>query len=124
LAKTRIRIAELPCEIASREILPSIRAAIVKYLLEKGYSKYAVARMMGLTPASVTYYVSGKRGNPELEAKLLSNSHRRVIEKLASIIEKAWRDGADSETYTRYRDLICKLCSGFNPAARAAGCSH
>ena len=118
-----VRITELPCELASREILPSIRAAIVRVLVEeRGYSKYTVAKMMGLTPASITYYMSGRRGNPDLQKKLLNSDYRRVVEALADIIERAWKQGADIGAYTRYRNLVCTICSGFNPLARAAGC--
>ncbi|MCE4627612.1 MAG: hypothetical protein F7C34_00475 [Desulfurococcales archaeon] len=119
---SRLRISELPCEIASREILPSIRAAIVRVLLAKGYSKYTVARMMGLTPASITHYLRGKRGRPDLEEKLLSEPYKSLIEKLAEIVEKAWKTGINGKTYSSYRDLVCTLCSGFNPVAKEAGC--
>ena len=120
-----VRIAELPCELASREILPSIRAAIVRVLVEeRGYSKYTVAKMMGLTPASITYYMSGKRGNPDLQNKLLSGGYRRIVEMLADIVERSWKQGADNKSYMKYRDLVCTICSGFNPLAKAAGCPH
>ncbi len=122
----RYHTMELPCEIASREILPSIRAAIVRYLVEeRGLSKYSVAKIMGLTPAAVTYYLKGKRGNPELEAKLLDEPrYREIIVKIADMILNAWREGFKQGVYSRYKKMVCVLCASFNPRAQEAGCPH
>ena len=118
------RLAEMPCEYASREILPSIRAALVRYLVEvKGYSKYRVAQMLGLTPASVTHYIKGVRGNRELQEKLLREPYRSLIAKLAEIIIAAYNLGITREFYTRYKGLVCQLCAGFNPIAQEYGCA-
>ena len=119
------RLSELPCEYASREILPSIRAALVRYLVEeKGFSKYKVAKMLGITPASVTYYIKGARGNPALQAKLLSPPHKALIASMAEMIIRAYQEGVSREFYTRYKGLVCRICAGFNPVAQEYGCAQ
>ncbi len=122
---TAMKISELPCEYASREIIPSIRAALVKYLVEeRGFTKYTVAKMLGITPASVTYYLKGARGNRRLEEKLLSEPYISFIKRLADIVVEAYNSGITRERYTAYRNVVCTLCSGFNPIVQASGCAH
>ncbi len=53
---------KLPCETGVWTILPSIRACLVQELLELGISQKEVALRMGITPAAVCQYTSGKRG--------------------------------------------------------------
>ncbi len=115
-------LAELPCERASREIIPSIRAALVKYLIEKkNLSRYSVAKLLGITPASVTNYMKGERGNSLVEQLLMSDEYIGIIELMASIILQ--HNGLyDKDAYTQYKDLVCKLCSQINEAAKKANC--
>ncbi len=121
----RATIAELPCERASRVIIPSIRAALVRHLVEnKKISRYNVAKLLGITPASVTNYMKGERGDPELEKRILSEEkYYRIIEVMANLILSSKGLG-DPKTYVRFRELVCTICSGLNEVAQRAGCNQ
>ncbi len=107
----RGKIAEMPCEYAAREIIPSIRAALAVVMVEMGASKYRVASLLGLTPAAVTYYVTGKRGSRYLREILSNNDLRRVVERVASIL----LGNASIEVKEKaFRAIICYLCNHFN----------
>jgi predicted transcriptional regulator len=117
LAKARVgggRIAEMPCEYAAREIIPSIRAALAVVMVEKGASRYKVASILGLTPAAVTYYISGKRGGRFLEKILSDPQLRKPVEKVGSIL----LSGESIRVKERaFRTLICYICSKLNKYA-------
>jgi len=51
-----------PCEEIVWEVLPGIRATIAQELVRRGVSQREVSRLMDVTPAAVSQYVSGKRG--------------------------------------------------------------
>ncbi len=51
-----------PCEEVVWEILPGIRATIAQELVKRGVSQREISKLMNITPAAVSQYVSGKRG--------------------------------------------------------------
>ncbi len=120
--KQNMPLAELPCEKASRLIIPSIRAALVKYLIEhRNLTRYHVAKLLGITPASVTNYMKGERGTKLIEQLLMNQDYYRVIEKMADVIIRNRGLYTDS-AYVQYKDLVCTLCSQLNEAAKKANC--
>jgi len=90
-----------PCEIASRDIIPAIRAIIVIGLYKKGTSQTQIASFLGITTAEVNYYIKGKRGNNEIINKLQSDVE--FMDTVSSTVEKIIND----------TDVInlCTLCS-------------
>jgi len=108
------RIAEMPCEYAAREIIPSIRAALAVVMVERGASRYKVASILGLTPAAVTYYVSGRRGGKLLEKILADPQLRKLVERVGSILLSGESVSVKEKTF---RVLICYLCSKLNKYA-------
>lgn len=58
---------------SSREVETSIKAILAKKLVEYGFTQRTVARALGVSPATITYYVSGCRGDQELIKLLLSD---------------------------------------------------
>ena len=91
--------------IVVQYILPAIRAAISRELVEKqGFRKSQVAKLMGLTPAAVTQYLNRSRGD-NLESLLDSEEIKGLVSELADEIVRG-----DSPT-----DLIvlqmCRICS-------------
>ena len=53
----------LPCEVIARRVLPALRAMIARELVEKhGLAQSEVASLLGVTQASVSHYLSAKRG--------------------------------------------------------------
>ena len=51
-----------PCQEIVWDVLPAIRAAIVKELVEDGVSQLEAARLLELAPSAVSQYLSKKRG--------------------------------------------------------------
>ncbi len=84
-----------PCEIIVWEVLPCIRAALAKELVEKGLSQNETSKMLGITQAAVSQYTSKKRGtklNFQQDAKA-------EISKLADDLVLGSKD-----------DLIVRIC--------------
>lgn len=55
-----------PCMIVVQHLLPPIRVAISKKLVEEyGLKKIKVSQLMGLTPAAITQYLNQKRGDDQ-----------------------------------------------------------
>ena len=87
-----------PCEIIVWNVLPSIRAALVEELVKSGISQKEVSKMLGITPAAVSQYVSKKRGH-KIDFK---DDVKDEIKRLASDIR---RGGIDNPALK-----ICKIC--------------
>jgi predicted transcriptional regulator len=86
-------------------ILPAIRAAVSRELVEKhGLRKSHVAELMGLTPAAITQYFNRSRGD-NLETLLDSEDIKGLVSELADEIIRG-----DSSP-----DLVvlqmCRICS-------------
>jgi len=52
-----------PCELVVWHLLPAIRAELVKNLKKEQILQKDIAKYMGITPPSVSQYLSGKRGS-------------------------------------------------------------
>jgi predicted transcriptional regulator len=94
-----------PCMIVVQYILPAIRAAVARELVEvHGLKKSNVAEIMGLTPAAITQYLNTSRGD---NVDLLEGSDR-FSELVSELAEKL----AGGEYAP---DLIilqmCRICS-------------
>ncbi|MGC8817299.1 MAG: transcriptional regulator [Candidatus Hadarchaeum sp.] len=60
------------CEIVSGQVLPTIRAMVVKDLVKRyEFSQVEVARKLGITQPAVSQYLSALRGKSHLEKKLM-----------------------------------------------------
>ncbi len=53
----------LPQEIQVRYILPAIRGELARALVDEGLSQKEAARMLKITEAAISQYLSSKRGN-------------------------------------------------------------
>ena len=95
------------CEIASREVLPSIRACIAIILLEKGYSLHSVSKILGVSPAAVINYKKRKRGKKLLEKILVDKEYRRRVERIANMMVE---NDSQEPVSERVRQEICSLC--------------
>ncbi|HEC80919.1 MAG TPA: transcriptional regulator [Thermoplasmatales archaeon] len=74
---------KLPCEKVVWYILPIIRKEYARVLHEKyGFSQREVAALLDLTEAAVSYYLSGKRGNVEVEDEELINEIEKAVENI------------------------------------------
>ncbi|MDP8003518.1 MAG: transcriptional regulator, partial [Caldisphaera sp.] len=78
---------EMPCEIAAKMVIPSIRASVAYVLVnEFKLSKYTVARLLGLTPAAINNYMSGKRGDKYMKILLENEIYLSKVEEVAKLI--------------------------------------
>jgi predicted transcriptional regulator len=115
---------ELPCEYAARNIFPSIRAAVAKVLVEeKKLSKYAAAKVLGTTPAAISYYLEGKRGEKYMYKILSDDKMKTTIRRLADVLVKASEESDDPESsYAEMQRLVCVICNKLNILAIKYGC--
>ncbi|MBC7344651.1 MAG: helix-turn-helix domain-containing protein [Clostridia bacterium] len=62
------------CELVSGQVLPTIRAMVVKDLVKRyELSQVEVAKKLGITQPAVSQYLSALRGKRELEKKLMKS---------------------------------------------------
>ena len=63
--------------------MSTIRAVLARELHARGMSVNEIARLLGVTPAAVSMYISGKRGREHVE---LNDAVREAIKRLADSI--------------------------------------
>ncbi|MCY0862989.1 MAG: transcriptional regulator [Metallosphaera prunae] len=90
----------IPCETAMRDVIPAIKALLVKELVNQGESQSHAASLLGLTPAEVSYYLKGKRAEGEYKA-ILEND-----EEFMEMIRHYTSKLHDTDQVN-----ICPLCS-------------
>ncbi len=71
-----------PQEIEVWYVLPAIRRELAKAMIKKGVAQKRIAKILGVTEASISHYVKNKRGG---KAEL-SDKIKRDIKKSAEII--------------------------------------
>ncbi|RLI09618.1 transcriptional regulator [Candidatus Bathyarchaeota archaeon] len=109
----------LPCEIIVRRVLPALRALIARELVEKhGLAQSKVASLLGVTQASVSHYLSAKRG------KLVGL--RIDVDELRAVAKEV-ADGVAGGTMgpEEVSKAMCQLCARMRravggPSARMA----
>ena len=92
-----------PCEIIVRTLIPSVRAAITRELLERhGLKQVEVARLLGVTQAAVSQYVRGARGGVfDLSG---DESIAAMISRIAEGLARGSLSWLDAST------LTCEVC--------------
>ncbi|WP_233564756.1 transcriptional regulator [Methanohalophilus sp. RSK] len=53
---------ETPCQVVVWDVLPAIRAALAKELVDNGVTQQEVAKLFGMAPSAVSQYLTKKRG--------------------------------------------------------------
>ncbi|MEN3047886.1 MAG: hypothetical protein ABDH63_03790 [Candidatus Caldarchaeales archaeon] len=111
-----VRLPERP-----EDLLPSVRAALCKELLERyGLRKVQVASVLGVRPATVTHYLSGKRGALWLEVIGSDEEARRMISEAAESMARRHRLGVAVDASREVSELANRLYSVI-AGGRAAG---
>jgi len=77
-----------PCELVVWHLLPAIRAELVKNLKKEQILQKDIAKYMGITPPSVSQYLSGKRGSDmelpeEIMLKIRELAKRIITEDMS-----------------------------------------
>lgn len=118
----------LPCEIASKSIIPSIKRSLVKILYENyGIKQTKIAEFLDITQSAVSHYLKGIRGvNIKLEdleelkedlesfAKELINNNLKTSEKIIRYCRLCSK--------IRAKGLMCKLHKAYDPSISMEEC--
>ncbi|WGI16677.1 helix-turn-helix domain-containing protein [Methanonatronarchaeum sp. AMET-Sl] len=112
-----------PCEIIVLHVLPSVRAQISKDLVEMGMSQQKVSEIIGITPAAISQYVSGKRGyemefKGEVREKIqdfaqqtYNQGEADVLQGVCSICDVVKENGVLCDLYEKYEEQTNKCSS-------------
>jgi len=96
----------LPCEMATRKVLPALRAATAILLVkEYGFTTYRTAKLLGLTPAAISNYIFKRRGAELVDVILGNEKYKRIVEEIINRL----LSGATPEEITVYACLLCRL---------------
>jgi len=78
----------VPCEVIARRFLPALRALVARELIERhGLAQSRVASLLGVTQASISHYLSAKRGKLRgliCKPEELKSMAREIADKIAS----------------------------------------
>jgi len=90
-----------PCQAVVWYLLPAMGAELTRELRKRGMTQKSIAKKLGLTPAAVSQYVKGKRGN---EIKLTKRSLSEIKKLADRIMEE---DPDDREMVLS----VCEICA-------------
>jgi len=94
-----------PCEEIFKEVLPAIRAILVKDLTERhGLNQVKVAKRLGITQPAVSQYLRSLRGTGHVEALLKRSDLMGAIRKLSDAIASGKARGI------RMAEMYCEIC--------------
>ena len=120
---------KLPCEIAAKTVVPSIRALLAKELTEThGLKQKEAADLMGITQTAISKYTHQVRGRA-LPIEESEEVKTRIIKIAVSITEGhldritlAMRI-CDTCRFVREKRLMCHLCQRADPALDIRQCT-
>lgn len=85
----------------------SIKSCLAEILMERGLSAKKTGKLLGISPAAVSYYRKGERGN-YLRKYLMENSRYRFM--LNEIADLMIDDGGSGVLAPVIGEKICRLC--------------
>lgn len=92
------------CIQVVKYLLPAIRAMVAKELIERGYRIKEVAKMLGLTQAAVSQYLTSKRGKKGMEFLEGNEDVKKIVVDLVDAIVKRKTNIEDEVEY------LCRIC--------------
>ena len=102
-------------EVETWYILPFIKKSVTLWLKSKGYKQTEISDFMGITPASVSLYCSGKRASAiETECKKIADFISNLVSKeLASqrllTPKKIYTTIAKTLQVIEAKGLVCEI---------------
>lgn len=94
-----------PCEVVVRSVLPAFRSLVARSLIENfNFSQVAAAKKLGTTQASISHYLSSKRGEKMVKQLEDSPSVLAIVEDIAQGIAANKTSPFDAMLQ------FCKLC--------------
>ncbi|MET1102062.1 MAG: hypothetical protein ABWW69_06280 [Pyrodictiaceae archaeon] len=98
---------EAPCEEVVKKYIPALRSAVALLLVrEYGMPLYRVAKLLGLTPAAISNYLKGVRGNMIPFETIAKSPAGQYVKKIAELMVE---NNNASRDYALL--LLCKACS-------------
>ena len=124
-----VSVLKPPCMIVVQYILPSLRVAIARELVDEfGLKKTEAAEKMNVTPAAITQYLNKSRG--EKAAGVIEGSDR-IRDLVMDLAEDLMNDESPSDLQLmklcrscqaiRAEGLICELHKEAMPSLRELG---
>ncbi|MEM2896990.1 MAG: winged helix-turn-helix transcriptional regulator [Candidatus Bathyarchaeia archaeon] len=118
----------LPCEIATRSVIPSIRRSLVKILYEEyGVKQARIAKTLGITQSAVNHYLREIRG-----VKIRLEEFEELRNDLESFAKELIDGGLKTpERIAQYcglcnkirkMGLMCKLHENYDPTVSIEEC--
>ncbi|MBD3229748.1 MAG: winged helix-turn-helix transcriptional regulator [Candidatus Lokiarchaeota archaeon] len=93
---------KLPCETIVKYVIPSLRGTIVRRLYrDYKMSQKEIARILGLSQPSISYYINLKRGD-HLD---LLDPYKEKINQIIILIVKSKKFPRDD-----ILDIVCDIC--------------
>lgn len=118
----------IPCEIASRAVVPTVRAMVAKELSESYKMKQeGIASLLGITQSAVSQYLGNIRGRTlDLEGV---EEVEAVVKELTYILmtdsnsKAACQRCCEACRIIREKRLLCQLHAHLDPTFNIAGCN-
>ncbi len=118
----------IPCEVASKSVIPALRAMIARELIQDyGMKQELVAERLGITQAAVSKYRHQVRGEAvDLEG---AKEVREMTKKIASSLAdnpnplEVSRQFCQACTDIRALGLMCETCSKVDPTWDVQHCT-
>ncbi|MEB3860322.1 MAG: transcriptional regulator [Desulfurococcales archaeon] len=113
----------IPCEHAVKNLFPSIRASIARILVEEHkLSRYEAAKVLGISPAAITYYLEGKRGDKLVSRLIRDPEISIIVRKAAKTLLELYNRASTKKSTIEYQLALCSVCSRINEIAVQNGC--
>jgi predicted transcriptional regulator len=104
------------CEVVVNEILPAVRSMLAKELKDSGMTQEQIAEALGITQASVSYYLRQARGkNVEMLEKSASLKKKLTAERIKAKKANTALDFCGICKEVR-KEVICGFHKKSNPA--------
>jgi predicted transcriptional regulator len=101
---------KVPCQEIVWDVLPAIRAAVVRELVDQGVSQLEASRFLDLAPSAISQYLSGKRGyRIEFEDEVKESIHQLARDLKEGKVENLV-------------DRICVICKQLREESPGAAC--
>jgi hypothetical protein len=119
-----------PCEVATKSIVPAVKAMLTKELMEKrGLSQNEVAELLGISQSAVSKYARNTRGyvikldnieeiRPSINSIIILLSNGVTYERTEFL-----RLFCQACTTIRKKGLMCKYCRRADPTIEINECS-
>ncbi len=92
-----------PCEVIVKELMPLLRACLARILInDYGYSIYQASKLLQVTPAAISNYLTAKRGDERLVKAVLED------EKFSKLVKEYAESLINGEMEAG--DVLCVLC--------------